>query len=462
MTALDRPAKTAIAAPAAQRPRTWLTLIGACAAGCATGWNNTNIGAMATTFAHHYGVALAEVGLFTTALFLTHMAMQVPAGRASERFGARRTALAGLAVLAISNAAALEAGSPALLIAARALMGVGTGLTFVSGSAYVRESGGSPFAQGLYGGVGLGGGGLALVVVPQVLGWLGWRAPFLTALVVSTAAFAILLACPRDRPWRRPQRPDGAPAALFGDARLYRLAVVYAASLGLSIVIGNWIVTLLERSGDIGSSAAGVVGGLTLLLPMLSRPLGGWILRAHPAHVRAAVALSLAGGASARWPWSRRSRCLWSSPVPCLSVSRRASLSLQLSWARHSCGRIVLSPRSAWSTPRPVPWWSPERPCSGGAFRFPAQGASASQSSPCSGSAHWSPCRLPTSSGHRTQSDIQPGRGRAEQSAGAPFGEFCRNAPERHAPPVARVPCTARPIAQFVLAGPCAQIGGYQ
>ena len=91
--------------------------------------------------------------------------------------------------------------------------------------------------------------------------------------------------------------PDGAPAGLFGDARLYRLAVVYAASLGLSIVIGNWIVTLLERSGDVGSSAAAIVGGLALLLPILSRPLGGWILRAHPAQVRAAVALSLAGGA---------------------------------------------------------------------------------------------------------------------------------------------------------------------
>ncbi len=272
-------------------------LIGAIAAAGATGWNNTNIGAMATSLAREYGISLAEVGLFTTALFLTHMIMQIPAGRASEHFGARRTMLAGLGVLAIANAAALVAGSPASIIAVRALMGVGTGLVFVSGSAYVRESGGSPFAQGLYGGMGLGGGGLAIVVVPQVAGWLGWRAPFATALLVGAAAFGVLLLSPGDRPWQRPRRPGGVTAGLFADRRLYRLAAVYAASLGLSIVIGNWIVTMLERSGGASSGAAGLVGGLALLLPVFSRPLGGWILRARPGYIRASVALSLAGGA---------------------------------------------------------------------------------------------------------------------------------------------------------------------
>ena len=116
-------------------------------------------------------------------------------------------------------------------------------------------------------------------------------------MVVGAVALAMLLACPPDLPRQRPRHSDGASTGLFRDSRLYRLAVVYAASLGLSIVIGNWVVTLLERAGDIGSSAAGVVGSLALLLPILSRPLGGWILRAHPEHVRAAVALSLAGGA---------------------------------------------------------------------------------------------------------------------------------------------------------------------
>ena len=72
-----------------------------------------------------------------------------------------------------------------LAIVTRALTGIGTGVSFIAGSAYVRAVGGSPAAQGLFGGVGLAGGGFALAVVPQVERFLGWRAPYATALADS-------------------------------------------------------------------------------------------------------------------------------------------------------------------------------------------------------------------------------------------------------------------------------------
>lgn len=274
-----------------------LAFLGACGLGLATGWNTANTGAVAERLAGSYGVGLAVVGLFTTALFLTHLLMQIPSGRASDRFGARRTGLAGLAVLAAANAVALAAPDAALALAARALCGVGTALSFVSGSAYVRETGGSPLAQGLYGGVGIAGGGLALAVVPQLDPSLGWRAPYWTALALALASFAPLAAGPADG--LRPSRvlEEGVSAALFRDVRLYRLAALYAASFGFSIVLGNWVVTLLDRNSDVGEEAAGAIGALTLLLGVVTRPLGGWILRTHPHRARAAVAASVAAGA---------------------------------------------------------------------------------------------------------------------------------------------------------------------
>ncbi len=76
----------------------------------------------------------------------------------------------------------LQPGRPrspdlALALAARLLIGIGTGLGFIAGSAYVRSKSGSAFAQGIYGGVALGGGGLALAIVPAAAAWIGWRAP---------------------------------------------------------------------------------------------------------------------------------------------------------------------------------------------------------------------------------------------------------------------------------------------
>ncbi len=272
-------------------------VLGGCALGLATGWNVSNLGAAPSHLARSYGVSLAVVGLFTTALFLTHLAMQIPGGRAADRFGARRAGFLGLAITIAFNGLALIAPDPALVVVARALIGIGTGISFVAGSAYVRESGGSPFAQGLFGGVALGGGGAALAVVSQLDGWLGWRAPFWTALVVGVVGLGVLVAAPPDIVRRRRERGEDIPGGMLRDRRLYRLAALYAASLGLGLVVGNWVVELLERHGT-SRGTAGAVGALTLVLGIVTRPLGGWVLRERPGFVRKAVGMSLAGGAA--------------------------------------------------------------------------------------------------------------------------------------------------------------------
>jgi MFS family permease len=273
-------------------------IVGGCALGLASGWNIANTGAVATPLADAYGVSLAVIGLFTTALFATHIAMQIPGGRWSDRYGARRSGLAGLAVIVACASLSMLAPEAWLGLTGRALTGLGTGVGFIAGSAYVRAVGGSPAAQGLFGGFGLGGGGLALAVVPQVEGWLGWRAPYATAAAVALLALVLVALAPRDRPRVLPEREPGRGAGVLRDRRLYRIAALYSASLGLSVAIGNWVVTMLDRHGGMEKGAAGAIAALTLALGVVTRPLGGWILREHPERTRAAVAASLAGGAA--------------------------------------------------------------------------------------------------------------------------------------------------------------------
>ena len=271
-------------------------VIAGCALGVASGWNFGNIGAIPSELARSYGVGLATIGLLTTAMVVTHLAVQIPGGRASDRFGPARAGAVAVVVACAGNALALLASDLVLAIAARAVVGVGTGLAFIAGSALVRESGGSPFAQGVFGGIGLGAGGVALAVVPQLEGAVGWRAPFWTALALAVVVL-VLVAASRTLEDRRPA-PGAAPAGVLLDRRLYRLAVLYSVSYGLGVVLANWVVELLQRHSALSDGAAAAVGALTLLLVVVSRPLGGWILRTHPRAARRAVIASIAAGAA--------------------------------------------------------------------------------------------------------------------------------------------------------------------
>ncbi len=253
---------------------------------------------MPSQMADAYGVSLAVVGLFTTALIVTHTAVQVPGGRASDRFGPVRSGVVALGLIAAGGCIALLAPEPALAVTGRAVSGLGTGLAFIAGSALVQRSGGSPFAQGLFGGLGLGSAGLALALVPLAADGLGWRAPFWTSLALALVVLAAVLwiAPGTAPPVARQRRPR--TATLLRDRRLVRLALLYSASYGVSVVVGNWTVELLQRHGTASHETAGLIGSLTLLLVIVTRPLGGWIQRTHPDAIRPAVAASLLGGAA--------------------------------------------------------------------------------------------------------------------------------------------------------------------
>jgi MFS family permease len=265
--------------------------------GLSAGWNLANVGAIATGTADEYGVSLTTVGLFTTALFVMHAAMQIPAGRLADRVGARRIGLVGVAIVVVCNGLALIAPSPALAIAMRTLAGVGTAICFVAGSDYIRASGGSVFAQGVFGAAGVGSGGLALAIVPQVARALDWRAAYATALAVALLGALALLLGPSDRGHERPRRTHEL-GRLWTDRRLLRLAVIHSASFGLSVLLGDWVVTLLERAGSLSSGVAGAVGSLTLLLGIVSRPVGGWLLRTRPGWTPPLLAGSFVAGAA--------------------------------------------------------------------------------------------------------------------------------------------------------------------
>jgi MFS family permease len=125
-----------------------LDRIGGIGVGISVGWNIAIFGPIATRLAHTYNVSLTTIGLFVTVQFVVHMVMQVPGGRAADRWGARSSALLGLGLILVGNAVSLPAPHAWLAFLGRAIVGLGTGFGLVGGSDYIRARGGSPLLQG--------------------------------------------------------------------------------------------------------------------------------------------------------------------------------------------------------------------------------------------------------------------------------------------------------------------------
>ena len=289
--------------------------VAALALGVGASWSLANVGPAAGRLADAYGVELPAIGLLTTALFVTHLAVQIPAGTLIDRLGARSVGLAALVLVAARSALALAAPDLSLALAARALTGLGTGAGFLAGSDYVRSSGGSPLAQGLYGGVSLGAAAAAVAVVPPAGDALGWRTPYLTALVLALAVVPLLALAPGRPPSRAAPPRRGDLRRLAGDTRLHGFAAIHAASFGLGVVLGNWVVPFLVGSGQ-AATAAGLVGSLTLFGGLVTRPLGGWLLASGRMRAGPVVALSLAAGAA-----GTAVLALPGSPLPILAAA---------------------------------------------------------------------------------------------------------------------------------------------
>jgi predicted MFS family arabinose efflux permease len=230
---------------------------------------------------------------------VTHAVLQVPAGRVVDRAGARRAVVAGLMVIAVSSGLGAIAPISWLAITARGLAGVGSALVFIGGSDALRAARASVVAQGAFGGAAMAAAGISVAVLPIVEPLWGWRVLWLSALVVSLGALAVVAVSRAPFGVTRRHEPHAAPSSMWRDPHLYRLAVFYAATYGTSVLTANWIVTYLEGSPGFTSSTAALIGSVVLATGLVARPLGGVLAARRPDHTRRLLVACTVSGAAA-------------------------------------------------------------------------------------------------------------------------------------------------------------------
>lgn len=217
-------------------------------------------------------------GLLSTSLFTAYMFATLLTTGLAERIGPKRMVGAGLAVSAVGTAVFAASPSYAVALGAKAIQGVGSALAFVAAARYLAGLYGerrNHFAFGLYGGGFPLGSAVALVAMPPLAATLGgWRGAFwVEALFVGAAAILW---------WAAPSVPRVSRPGNIRDAlrcpNCWWTSLQHAAGFGLAIASGTWITVYLLREFDLPLELSGLLGSLLLILAVLARPLGGFLL----------------------------------------------------------------------------------------------------------------------------------------------------------------------------------------
>lgn len=237
----------------------------------------------------------AEIGLMTTVMLVFYGVFMPVWGTLADRYGARRCAVAGLALWGLSTLLAASANGVVVLLISRAILGAAEGFLWPVSNALTarwfplseRGRAKSIWINGINIGLAISG-----FLVIGVIGLAGWRGVFvvLTALAWLVCVPAVLLFV-RDDPAQHPRVTSAELAVIKGDtidpgqstlARelrtgAYWLAVIAWTANNFGVFgLATWFPTYLEKNEGISAGDTSIFIALAFVLCLIASPLVGW------------------------------------------------------------------------------------------------------------------------------------------------------------------------------------------
>jgi MFS family permease len=167
--------------------------------------NRSSLGVAGLLAADRFGIKATELAAFTVLQLLVYAGMQVPVGVLLDRYGSRGLLTAGLLLMTAGQLLFAVATTFPAALAARAVVGAGDAMIFVSVMRLVavwflvRQA---PVVAQLTGQTGQLGGVLAAAPLTIALHQLGWTRTFAALSVLGVLALVVVLVTVKDSPYR--------------------------------------------------------------------------------------------------------------------------------------------------------------------------------------------------------------------------------------------------------------------
>ena len=259
----------------------WRAVWAVYAAGLAAGAHLTKVPPALPALREELGLTLVESGFIATMFNVMGMTVGMLAGVLCDRFGHKRLALAGMAVMVAGGLLGAAAPGFGALLLSRFLEGIGFIVFVVSAPALLTAAVERPRdrsrALGLWSSYMPTGGTIALLAAPVLISAWGWRGLW-TGIAVATALAALVF-------WR------AVAAAPYGGVSSLRLVVeslaqkgnlVLAALFALYVAqwtsVMIWLPTFLVDEHGVSTRAAALATALMVLVNAPGNIAGGWLL----------------------------------------------------------------------------------------------------------------------------------------------------------------------------------------
>jgi DHA1 family inner membrane transport protein len=228
------------------------------------------------------GIGLVESGFIHTAMFAFGALAGVFAGVAADRFGQKRFALYGMAMMAAGGVIGAAAPGYTLLLGSRFIEGAGFILLTVAAAPLLTaatQPADRPMAFSLWSSYMPAGGTVALLGAPLALATLGWRGLWL-ALAACTALCCVLLA-------RRVPVPSFggqvSSLALLTESLMrpgtLALCLVFVCYVGQWVSVMTWLPTFVVDERGASATAAALLTAAFVAINIPGNLLGGVLLR---------------------------------------------------------------------------------------------------------------------------------------------------------------------------------------
>ncbi|RYP87120.1 MFS transporter [Nocardioides guangzhouensis] len=275
-------------------------------------FHRSSLGVAGLAATDRFDISAAQLATFTMLQLLVYAGMQIPVGLLVDRFGSRSVLLVGTTLLTLAQVGFALATTYPLALLARAFVGVGDAMTFicvlrlVSSWFPVRRI---PLVTQLTGTLGQLGAVAAAVPMTWALGHLGWTRAYLLAasfgVVLAVAAYFSLHDAPTARNLRGARLSFAAVRASLAASWAHpgtRLGfwMHFTTQFSATVMALLWGYPFFVRGEGRSAAVAGLLLTLLVVAIMVSGPVLGWLVGAHPWH-RSTMVLTIVSSIVTVW-----------------------------------------------------------------------------------------------------------------------------------------------------------------